>query len=335
MFKCGAGFRACPAAWKGCSTCALGLRWLAMPTVFVLLFAFAAQTTRADDPPGAKLYATYCAACHGAGGKGGFAPALGSEKYLNEKDDAAITQATREGIVAKGMPAWGQSKGGALTDDQIGDIVAYLRSLYPTLALASGTTTAAPAPTAVAQPGTTGVVVQTKLAVTQSIGAEGETVVNATLKTYDGTPVGGAAIAFSRATTFGVVDLGTAKTNANGIAALTLAQVPAEAREVTAAFKGDKNLDASAARIALQPRRVASASGDFNVDNVRLSLDEPLLAPEGSLITPNPPLVPTTIFALVVGCVWAMYGYVISQVVGIWKSGRNAPRENTLRMSSR
>ena len=41
--------------------------------------------------------------------------------------------------------------------------------------------------------------------------------------------------------------------------------------------------------------------------------------PDGNLITPNPPLVPATLFALVVLGVWSMYAFVISQIVGIWR----------------
>ena len=65
--------------------------------IVVLIFAFAAQPARADDPPGAKLFATYCAACHGAAGKGGGAPAIGAAAYLNAHDDATITQITTDG----------------------------------------------------------------------------------------------------------------------------------------------------------------------------------------------------------------------------------------------
>ncbi len=304
-------------------------RLLAFFGALVLLFAFAAQPARADDPPGAKLFTTYCAACHGAGGKGGFAPAIGTEAYLTAHDNAAITQATRDGVIGKGMPAWSKSKGGTLTDDQIADIVAYLRSLAP------ATTAPVPVPSAVAPPTPNVVYVQTKLAVTQSTNAEGDTVLVATLKEYNGYPVGSAVIAFSRATTFGIVDLGTAKTDSLGNAALVLREQPESAREVAATFKGDKNLEASAAEIVLEQPTLAISSGNINTNGVRLSVDEPLLAPEGSLITPNPPLLPTMLFVLVVGCVWATYGFVISQVIGIWKSGRIQKRDNVLTKKAR
>jgi mono/diheme cytochrome c family protein len=294
-----------------------------------LLFVFAAQPARADDPPGAKLYGTYCAGCHGAAGKGGFAPAVSTEKYLTAHDDAAITRVIDEGMTAMGMPAWSKSKGGTLSDSQITDIVAYLRSFAPANAVAAAPSAAQVQP---ANP----VFIQTILTVTQSTNPAGDIVLSAMLADYTGYPVSDAAIVFSRATIFGAIDLGTVKTGANGFASLTLRQVPEAAREIGATFKGDKSMDASTALIALEPRQVATSSGDFAVNGVRLSVgDEPLLAPEGSLITPNPPLVPTALFALVVGCVWAMYGFVIYQVYGIWKNGRMAERKNTFTRKAR
>ncbi|MBI4672000.1 MAG: c-type cytochrome [Chloroflexi bacterium] len=345
-------------------------RWrsgLAILIGLVVLVTFMAQPVRADDPPGAKLYATYCAACHGAVGQGGFATAIGSAEYLNTHDDDAIIQAIGEGISAQGMPAWSKAKGGSLSDDQIADIVAYLRSLAgseggtsaptatpsPTTSLptaiaasqstangaaTSGATLPAAQPTATPSPTATRVWVQTQLTVAQSTSAEGDTVLTATLKDDAGHPVQGVAIAFSRAALFGVVDLGTVKTDASGMAALVLPVAPSNgaplvAAQVIVAFKGEKGWNASEAKIVLEPREVAASSADYNARRVYLSLDEPLLPPEGSLITPNPPLLPTVILALVVGGVWATYGYVMYQVFGIWKRGRTAPRKSVLRIS--
>lgn len=300
-------------------------RWmlrLAGLFAFVIILALAAQTAGADNPPGAKLFATYCAACHGDAGNGSIAPAVGKDKYLSAHDDAAIAKAIADGMPSTGMPAWSKSKGGALTDEQVKDIVAYLRSLA---------TTNVSVPSTLSQPVASTAPAQTKLTVDQTTNADGEVVLNAFLKEYNGTPVSGATIAFSRATSFGIVDLGTAKTGVNGTAMLVLPQVPESAREVTLAFQGDKNLDASATRVVLEPRTiVTTSSGDFNSSAVQLSLDEPLLPPEGSLITPNPPLLPTTLLVLVVGCIWATYGYVVYQLFGIWKDSHKV-RENVLR----
>ncbi|GEM_PF-3167707 len=309
------------------------MRWLTIVIIASSLFLFAAQPARADDPPGAKLFATYCAACHGAAGKGGAAPAIGSDAYLTANDNAAIAQATSDGVVAKGMPAWSKSKGGALTDDQIADIVAYLRALAQTTAPGPAV---APTPAQPARSSANAEYAQTRMTMTQSPNADGEMVLVATLEKFDGSPVSGMVVAFSRATTFGTVDLGTAKTDSRGNATLVMREQPERARYITATFKGAKTLGSSAAMLALEKPAVAISAGDLNTAGVRLSIDEePLLAPEGSLITPNPPLLPTLLFGLVVLGVWSTYGYVVSQVVGIWKSGRDHQRENVLAPKAR
>ncbi|HEX9074922.1 MAG TPA: cytochrome c, partial [Anaerolineae bacterium] len=247
----------------------------------VSLLFFNVMTARADDPPGAKLYATYCGACHGAAGKGGFAPGIGSSDYLTAKDDATLVQITGEGKAGSGMPAWNKSKGGTLTDNQIRDIVAYLRSL----ALSSSN---APAPVVSTPVPILRVFMQTKMTLVQSANVDGRPVVNVNLKEYNGNPVGGVAIAFTRATMFGAVDLGIAKTDAAGNASFIVDDVRAQARQLIASFKGEKDWDSSEAKIEVELPVVASAQ---NVDlaSVRLDINEPLLSPEGSLITPNPP----------------------------------------------
>lgn len=296
--------------------------------LFCLAVLGMATTTSAwaDDPPGTKLYSTYCSACHGQAGKNGPAPAIGDSKYLEAKDDAAITQATADGIVAKGMPAWGKSKGGALTDDQIKDIVTYLRSLAGSATTATATTTATTSSTQQVK-----VFIQTKLAMTQSRNEYGDTLLSLSLKEYDGYPVGGGTVAFSRATTFGTMDLGTAKTDAAGNASLVLRDLP-EGSQIVATFKGDKNWDASSTQLKIDASTLMALPTGVDLRSVRLAIDEPLLAPDGSLITPNPPLVPATLFLLVVGGVWSMYVFVASQIIGIWKLRAPEPTGNVLRM---
>ena len=169
-------------------------------------------------------------------------------------------------------------------------------------------------------------------------GARGEVVVKATLKKNDDTGVSGVPIAFRRVTLYGSIDLGSVKTDNSGTATLTLNTLPDSGREVDADFKGNSRFGSSAGKIMLQPQVVelASASGNSNPYGVRLSLEDvPLLPPEGSLITPNPPLVPTAIFASVVLCVWATYAYVVSQVVGIWRSKPSRGREDRFSRQSR
>ncbi len=284
----------------------------------ISLLLFNVMTASADDPTGAKLYATYCGACHGSAGKGGFAPAIGSSDYLTAKDDATLIQITGEGKAGSGMPAWNKSKGGTLTDDQIKDIVAYLRSLAPS-------SSNAPAPVVTTTAPTFRVFIQTKMSLVQSATVDGRPVLNLSLREYNGTPVEGVAIAFTRPTMFGVVDLGAAKTDAAGNATFIADDLPKQSREVLASFKGEKDWDSSEAKIAVELPTLASAAQDADWRNVRLDIDEPLLPPEGGLITPNPPLLPVTLFLVVVGGVWAVYGYVVYQIYGILKTGTQKP----------
>lgn len=76
------------------------------------------------------LYAENCAGCHGAGGKGGPAVALGSPVYLAIADDAAIRKVIANGVNGTAMPAFAQSAGGMLTDKQIDVIGSEIRSRW-------------------------------------------------------------------------------------------------------------------------------------------------------------------------------------------------------------
>jgi mono/diheme cytochrome c family protein len=74
------------------------------------------------------LYATNCAGCHGPGGKGGAAIPLSDPVFLAIADDAVIRQTATMGVPGTPMPAFAQSAGGMLTDQQIDAIVAGIRS---------------------------------------------------------------------------------------------------------------------------------------------------------------------------------------------------------------
>src|SRR5690349_16697163 len=65
------------------------------------------------------LYQQNCAGCHGEQGKGGAAIALNSPAYLEIADDATIRRVTAQGVPGTAMPAFAQSSGGMLTDEQI------------------------------------------------------------------------------------------------------------------------------------------------------------------------------------------------------------------------
>jgi cytochrome c oxidase cbb3-type subunit III len=76
------------------------------------------------------LYQQNCAGCHGEQGRGGAAIALNSPVYLEIADDAAIRRVTAQGVSGTAMPAFAQSSGGMLTDEQINAIVAGIRSKF-------------------------------------------------------------------------------------------------------------------------------------------------------------------------------------------------------------
>ena len=78
----------------------------------------------------AVLYAANCAGCHGPEGKGGAAMALRDPLYLALADDATIRRVVSQGVPGTAMPAFAQSAGGMLTDEQVEAIVAGIRTRW-------------------------------------------------------------------------------------------------------------------------------------------------------------------------------------------------------------
>jgi cytochrome c oxidase cbb3-type subunit 3 len=76
------------------------------------------------------LYAQNCAGCHGANGTGGASIALNNPIYLALADDATIRRVTVSGVAGTMMPAFGESTGGTLTDEQVGMIVRGIRERW-------------------------------------------------------------------------------------------------------------------------------------------------------------------------------------------------------------
>ena len=74
------------------------------------------------------LYAENCAGCHGAEGRGGAAIALANPVYLAIADDDAIRKVIANGVRGTAMPAFAESAGGMLTDEQIDVITKGIRS---------------------------------------------------------------------------------------------------------------------------------------------------------------------------------------------------------------
>ncbi len=92
----------------------------------------------ADAEQGKKLYGQFCASCHGQSGKGDgpAAAALNpkprdhtNKEYMSKMSDDEMFKVIKNGGASVGksplMPPWGAS----LKDDQIRDIMAYVRTL--------------------------------------------------------------------------------------------------------------------------------------------------------------------------------------------------------------
>jgi mono/diheme cytochrome c family protein len=68
------------------------------------------------------LYAQNCAACHGAEGHGGASIALANPVYLAIVDENTVHKVVAKGTRGTSMPAFAQSAGGLLTEEQINSI---------------------------------------------------------------------------------------------------------------------------------------------------------------------------------------------------------------------
>ncbi|MEO6911108.1 MAG: c-type cytochrome [Edaphobacter sp.] len=71
----------------------------------------------------ATLYKQNCAACHGENGRQGAAIALANPEYLALAGEENLLQITAKGVHGTLMPAFAQSAGGMLTDQQIHNLV--------------------------------------------------------------------------------------------------------------------------------------------------------------------------------------------------------------------
>lgn len=87
---------------------------------------------------GKTVYATYCVSCHGNGGAGDGPAAvalnpkprdLTDKAYMSTRQDDYLLKVIKDGGPAVGKSPLMAPFGGALKDNDIGDLVAFLRSL--------------------------------------------------------------------------------------------------------------------------------------------------------------------------------------------------------------
>lgn len=121
-------------------------RWFAILVILslslIVVSVATAQDGEGDPERGGELYVQNCAMCHGLDGQGRIGASL--DAFPGISIDSTLRQTISEGIGGSVMPAWVQSEGGPLTQDEVDDIVAYITQSF------GGTEPIAPAPTYVA-----------------------------------------------------------------------------------------------------------------------------------------------------------------------------------------
>lgn len=80
-----------------------------------------------DPAKGAVLYAQNCRMCHGEQGEGRTGARLNKD-FPSTDPNAYLRQTIANGIRNSVMPAWSQAHGGPLTDQEINDLVALIRT---------------------------------------------------------------------------------------------------------------------------------------------------------------------------------------------------------------
>lgn len=95
---------------------------------------------------GREVFRSACAVCHRDDGGGIIGPNLTDDAWLHGRGDDEIERVVRLGVIAHGMPAFGENLG----DDRLREVVAYVLILRGTRApggrRADGTTDAGPTP---------------------------------------------------------------------------------------------------------------------------------------------------------------------------------------------
>jgi putative heme-binding domain-containing protein len=93
--------------------------------VLVVLLGWGSLATLHAQPPGAAIFASNCATCHGADGRGGeHAPNIATAPQVQHLMDRELAGIIRYGIAGAGMPAFS-----SLKQQEVAEVVSYLRVL--------------------------------------------------------------------------------------------------------------------------------------------------------------------------------------------------------------
>jgi len=95
---------------------------------------------------GKETFTTTCVSCHGAKLEGGIGAKLSDNEWVHGGLPTEVATTIRNGVLAKGMPAWGQ----VLGPRRVAEVTAYVMSHHkegePIIAVPSAVPGAAPAP---------------------------------------------------------------------------------------------------------------------------------------------------------------------------------------------
>lgn len=91
--------------------------------------AMTALTLHGDASNGLSLFLRNCAGCHGMNGRGGMAPEIGNPVFQRAATDEFIIRTVRNGRIGTAMPAFQRNDAPAFSDQDIADVLAYLRTL--------------------------------------------------------------------------------------------------------------------------------------------------------------------------------------------------------------
>jgi cbb3-type cytochrome c oxidase subunit III len=80
---------------------------------------------------GKAIFVNYCTQCHGKQGEGAKGPALNDKGFLAEVGDARLFSLISSGVPGTEMPAWNQIHGGPFTDQEVRELVAFIRNWEP------------------------------------------------------------------------------------------------------------------------------------------------------------------------------------------------------------
>src|SRR5271156_878617 len=96
-----------------------------IPALLGLVSATVLHAQQPAPPPGAAVFTSNCATCHGADGRGGeHAPNIATSPEVQHLDDRDLAGIVRNGIPGAGMPAFS-----SLPGQQVDEVVSYLRIL--------------------------------------------------------------------------------------------------------------------------------------------------------------------------------------------------------------